>query len=203
MQFHTYKTIEKRSEGLYKEKGSKFIGIAETCFSVEEVKQLLDNWKKEHHQARHLCYAYRLGADKKVFRANDDGEPSNSAGQPILGQLNAFDLSNTLVGVVRYYGGTKLGVGGLMNAYKSAALEAIKNGQIIERDVLHTLVFKFDHQTMPEVMSLLKQYNIKIVNQFYDNLNHITCHIPSRIEADFMTKLNQLTIEITLKEIPQ
>jgi len=201
MQNHTYKTIQSRSEGIYKEKGSKFIGIIESCFSIDEVKILLEKWKKEHHQARHLCYAYRLGADKSIFRANDDGEPSNSAGQPILGQLSAFDLTNTLIGVVRYYGGTKLGVGGLMNAYKSAAIDAITNGQIMEYDVLHHVVLSFEHQAMPEVMSHLKNYSIKIKEQVYDELNHITCHIPSRIESEIMIKLNQLDIQITLKGI--
>src|SRR3989338_10257684 len=119
----TYLTLETLSEGVYKEKGSKFIGLAQACYSEEEAKDLLAQWKNEHHQARHLCYAYRFGVHKDVWRANDDGEPSNSAGPPILGQIDAFDLSNVLIGVVRYFGGTKLGVGGLIAAYRAAAKE--------------------------------------------------------------------------------
>ena len=116
-----YRTVKKLSEGFYKEKGSKFIGYVQACYDEEQAKELLDNWRKSNRQAGHLCYAYRFGVDKSVYRSNDDGEPSNSAGAPILGQINSYDLSNVLIGVVRYYGGTNLGVGGLINAYRTAA----------------------------------------------------------------------------------
>ena len=122
----TYFTVKRRSEGTYKEKGSKFIGIAVPCWNEDEAKNYLSEWRKEHHQARHLCYAYRFGLSGDIYRANDDGEPNNSAGAPILGQIQSFELSNVLIGVVRYYGGTKLGVGGLINAYRTAAKEAIE-----------------------------------------------------------------------------
>lgn len=156
----TYLTLENRSEGVYKEKGSKFIGLAQACYSEEEAKELLSQWKNEHHQARHLCYAYRFGVNKALWRANDDGEPSNSAGPPILGQIESFDLSNVLIGVVRYYGGTKLGVGGLINAYRTAAKEAIENGKIIEREVFQHWMLQFDYADMPQLMNLCKKNNL-------------------------------------------
>jgi uncharacterized YigZ family protein len=161
----TYKTLVARSEGIYREKGSKFIGIAVPCYSEEEAKTYLLAWKKEHHQARHLCYAYRFGLDKKIYRANDDGEPSNSAGIPILGQIQSFDLSNVLIGVVRYYGGTKLGVGGLVNAYKTAAKEALEVGVFEEKQVFHHLQLTFSYEQMPEMMHWLKKSGLTISNQ--------------------------------------
>ena len=156
----SYKSMNSRSEGLYKEKGSKFIGIAQPCYSEDEVKELLKVWKKEHQQAEHLCYAYRLGFKADKYRANDDGEPSNSAGAPILGQLQSYDLTNTLIGVVRYYGGTKLGVGGLINAYRTAAKEAIDAGKIVEKEVMAYHRIHFEYPDMSTVMVLLKQRKI-------------------------------------------
>lgn len=158
----TYKTLKNRSEGIYKEKGSKFIGIVAQCYSEEEAKKLLDNWNREHHQARHLCYAYRFGVEKLKYRANDDGEPNNSAGAPILGQIDSFDLTNVLIGVVRYYGGTKLGVGGLINAYRSAAKDAIENGTIITLTVYNWISVNFDYFDMPKIMELIKRKDIII-----------------------------------------
>jgi len=165
---NTYKTLKKRSEGLYKEKGSKFIGIAVACYSEDEAKMFLEEWKKEHHQARHFCYAYRFGLDKETFRANDDGEPNNSAGAPILGQIQSFELSNVLIGVIRYYGGTKLGVGGLINAYRTAAKDALLNAKIVEIEVFHHLRLLFDYEAMPDLMNLLKQESIQYTNQKFD-----------------------------------
>lgn len=157
--------MDSLSEGIYKEKGSKFIGYAVACYSEDEAKIHLAEWKKMHHQARHVCYAYRFGLDKKVFRANDDGEPSNSAGIPILGQIQSFDLSNVLIGVVRYFGGTKLGVGGLIQAYKAAAKEAIEEGKIIEKQVFEHFEIKFTYNEMPEIMSLVKNHHLTIEKQ--------------------------------------
>ncbi len=157
--------MEFLSEGIYKEKGSKFIGYAVACYSEDEAKIHLAEWKKMHHQARHVCYAYRFGLDKKVFRANDDGEPSNSAGIPILGQIQSFDLSNVLIGVVRYFGGTKLGVGGLIQAYKAAAKDAIEEGKIIEKQVFEHFEIKFTYNEMPEIMSLVKNHHLTIEKQ--------------------------------------
>jgi len=173
----TYNTLKKRSEGLYKEKGSKFIGIVAACYSEEEAKRMLAEWDKEHHQARHLCYAYRFGVDKKLYRSNDDGEPSNSAGAPILGQVTAFDLSNVLIGVVRYYGGTKLGVGGLINAYRTAAKEAILNGEITELEVFNWVKITFEYPDMPHVMNILKKHQLKMI----DNKFEVNCELVTNL----------------------
>jgi len=174
----TYNTLKKRSEGLYKEKGSKFIGIVQACYSEDEAKKLLAEWDKEHHQARHLCYAYRFGVDKKVYRSNDDGEPNNSAGAPILGQISAFDLSNVLIGVVRYYGGTKLGVGGLINAYRSAAKDAIENGVVIELEVFNWVKITFEYIDMPHVMNVLKKYQLKMIDNKFEESCELTTNLP-------------------------
>jgi len=168
-----YRTLKGLSEGLYKEKGSKFIGYAIPCYSEEEAKILLEEWRKQHHQARHLCYAYRFGADMKVYRANDDGEPSNSAGAPILGQIKSYELTNVLIGVVRYYGGTKLGVGGLITAYKTAAQEAIEAGTIVERELMDYIEISFDYQDMPEVMNLIKRMSLDVVSKEFTDLGYI------------------------------
>jgi uncharacterized YigZ family protein len=164
----TYHTIANISEGIYKEKGSKFIAYAVACYSEEEAKQFLETWRKSHHQARHVCYAYRFGVDKKVFRANDDGEPNNSAGVPILGQIQSFDLTNVLIGVVRYFGGTKLGVGGLITAYKEASKEAIQQAEIIELEIFEWINLTFSYEDMPSIMSLLKQKGLVIHEQVFD-----------------------------------
>lgn len=164
----TYQTLKNRTEGLYKEKGSKFIGIAQSCYSENEAKELLSAWKKEHHQAGHLCYAYRFGKEMTVFRSNDDGEPSNSAGAPILGQIQSFGLTNVLIGVVRYYGGTKLGVGGLINAYRTAAREALQVNEIIEVEVFHHYRLTFDYPIMADIMSWLKKSNLDYQNHVFE-----------------------------------
>lgn len=150
-----------QSEGLYKEKGSKFIALATPCLEEHQAKILLDDWRKEHHQARHLCYAYRFGLNGEIYRANDDGEPTNSAGAPILGQIKSFELTNILIGVVRYFGGTKLGVGGLMNAYKEAAREAIEAGEIVEREVFDRIRITFSYEQMPEIMNFIKRSGVE------------------------------------------
>lgn len=164
----TYHTIANISEGIYKEKGSKFIAYAVACYSEEEAKQFLETWRKSHHQARHVCYAYRFGVGKKVFRANDDGEPNNSAGVPILGQIQSFDLTNVLIGVVRYFGGTKLGVGGLITAYKEASKEAIQQAEIIELEIFEWINLIFSYEDMPSIMSLVKQKGLVIHEQVFD-----------------------------------
>ncbi|TNF49686.1 MAG: YigZ family protein [Bacteroidetes bacterium] len=159
-----YKTLKLLSEGEYREKGSKFIAYAVPCKSEEEAKGYLNEWSKAHHQARHVCYAYRFGHEMKVFRANDDGEPSNSAGAPILGQIQSFELTDVLIGVVRYFGGTKLGVGGLINAYRTAAKEALELGEIIELPVLKSVKVEFSYDQMPDVMKLIKSHELSTRN---------------------------------------
>jgi len=187
----TYNTLKLRTEGLYKEKGSKFIGIAQSCYSEEEAKELLSEWKKEHHQAGHLCYAYRFGKELTVFRANDDGEPSNSAGAPILGQIQSFGLTNVLIGVVRYYGGTKLGVGGLINAYRTAAKEALEKNEIIEVEVFHHFRLIFDYPIMSDIMNWLKKSNLDYKNQLFEVNCQLEVAFPLLRSEQLLAELNE------------
>lgn len=165
----TYLTIEKRTEAIFKDKGSKFLAFAYPVENDQQIKDILNQLKKEHHTANHHCYAYRLGADKMNFRANDDGEPNNTAGKPILGQIQSNDLTNVLIVVVRYFGGTLLGVSGLINAYKNSAADVIKASTIIEKQILfnYTIQFYFEH--LNDVMKLLKQLDCIITSQQFDN----------------------------------
>lgn len=162
----TYRTIaEPSNEVLFKEKNSKFFGYAFPIQNEEEVKLHLEQLKKQHFSARHWCYAYQLGTDKISYRANDDGEPNNSAGMPIYGQIQSFELTNVLVVVVRYFGGVKLGVGGLISAYKSAAQMALENAIIIEKTIdVHFQLF-FEYKNMNKVMRIVKEKNLEIIHQ--------------------------------------
>lgn len=163
-----FRTVGKISEGFYKEKGSKFLAFVVPCKTEEEAKDYLNKWRKEHHLAVHVCYAFRFGSDKKVYRASDDGEPSNSAGPPILGQIQSFDLTNVLVTVVRYYGGTNLGVGGLINAYRTSAKEAIENAEIIEKEDSVEVEILFSYEQIPQVMKLIKSHSCEVIEQLFD-----------------------------------
>jgi uncharacterized YigZ family protein len=193
----TYKTIQELSEGLYREKGSKFIAYAAPCSSESQAKELLESWRKAHHQARHVCYAYRFGPEGLIFRANDDGEPSNSAGIPILGQLQSFDITNVLVGVVRYFGGTKLGVGGLVQAYKTAARDAIENGFIIEKEIQKMILLSFPMAQMPFVMHALKQLNVEIVSRDFSDRCEIQLALPIALSENLLSELSTLpSVEI-------
>ncbi|MEO1051662.1 MAG: YigZ family protein [Bacteroidota bacterium] len=164
----SYLTISKTSEGLYKEKGSKFLAFAYPVSSEEEVKACLEGLRKEYYDARHHCYAYVLGAKQDKYRANDDGEPSHSAGDPILGQIKSLNLTDTLVVVVRYFGGTKLGVSGLINAYRTAAEQALKQNDIKEVAITENIKLRFDYEATNEVMRLVKDFDAKITNQLYE-----------------------------------
>ena len=162
----TYKTILKPSEEvLFKEKGSKFLGYAFPVSTEEEVKEHLDNLRKQHHSARHWCYAWQMGLHYEHYRANDDGEPSNSAGMPIYGQLQAFEVTNILVVIVRYFGGTKLGVGGLVQAYKTAAQMALEASQIVEKTIDEEFIINFEYPEMNTVMRIIKDEDIKVIDQ--------------------------------------
>jgi uncharacterized YigZ family protein len=161
----TYLTLNKVTEGLYKEKGSKFIAFAYPVYSEDDIKEALAEVRKSHHSARHHCYAWRLGHEKKHYRANDDGEPSNSAGKPILGQVQSFDLTNVLIVVVRYFGGIKLGVGGLITAYREAAKDAIGENKIIERIVHEHHRINFEYAQMSDVMGIVKAEQLKQLKQ--------------------------------------
>lgn len=197
----SYKTVSKRAEGQYKEKGSKFIGIAVPCYSEEEAKRYLDMWRKEHYQARHLCYAWRFGLNMDVYRANDDGEPSNSAGAPILGQIQSFELSNILIGVVRYYGGTKLGVGGLINAYRTAAKEALEAAEIVEQEVFERVLLQFTYGQMPEVMNWLKQRGLEYYDQQFELDCQLEVALPLPDRDNLFEELNNFNLEITTKGV--
>ncbi|MFT5254385.1 MAG: putative YigZ family protein [Flavobacteriales bacterium] len=161
-----YKTIEVASEEtMFKEKGSKFFGYTFPVFSEEEVKERLEELKKKHHTARHFCYAYQLGIEKIRFRANDDGEPNNSAGMPIYGQIQSFEVTNILIVSVRYFGGTKLGVGGLISAYKNSAQMALEASNILEKTINIEYKLTFNYDLMNPVMRIIKEKNIEIVDQ--------------------------------------
>lgn len=162
----TYKTIEQAStEILFKEKNSKFYGYAFPVISEEEVKAHLELLKKEHFSARHWCYAYQIGTEKIQYRANDDGEPNNSAGMPIYGQIQSFEVTNILVVVVRYFGGVKLGVGGLISAYKTAAQMALEDAEIVEKTIDKQFTLAFGYAHMNKVMRIIKEKNLTIVSQ--------------------------------------
>lgn len=163
-----YKTIKSKSEGSYKDKGSKFYAFAYPVTTEDEIKEIQAVLRKEYYDARHHVFAWRLGADKKRFRASDDGEPSNSSGPPILGQIQSYDLTNILIVVIRYFGGTKLGIPGLINAYKTSAKEAIENAEIIEKEVENYYLIEFSYEQMNSVMKLIKDYNIFQSNQKFD-----------------------------------
>ena len=193
----TYRTLTSQSEGLYKEKASKFIGYAVACYSEEEAKEYLDVWRKKHHQARHLCYAYRFGVDQDTYRVNDDGEPNNSAGAPILGQIQSFDLSNVLIGVIRYYGGTKLGVGGLIQAYRTAAKEAIESGTIVEKEVFEWVKLNFNYTDMPTTMSLIKHHSLTIEKQNFE----LNCELKIAIPLNKKEVLKQELLDLSSMEI--
>ena len=161
----TYQTIAVPAEGIFKDKGSKFIAYIFPVNSEAEIKEIIVKLKKEHHTARHHCYAYRLMPDKSVFRSNDDGEPSGTAGKPILGQIQSNDLTDVLIVVVRYFGGTLLGVSGLIKAYKSAALDAINNSEIIIKTINETIEITCTYEQLNNVMRIVKQENLIILYQ--------------------------------------
>jgi uncharacterized YigZ family protein len=165
-----YKTIERVSEGIYKEKGSKFISFAYPVSCEKEIKEHVASLKKQYYDARHHCYAYMLGHERNNYRAVDDGEPSSTAGKPILGQILSNEITNILIVVVRYFGGTKLGVGGLITAYKAAAADAIDNNEIIEKTLDVYFQLEYDYILMNSVMKIIKDESLEIVSQDFNNL---------------------------------
>lgn len=162
----TYKTITKATEEvLFKDKNSKFYGYAFPVSNEDQIKEHLEDLKKQHHAARHWCYAWQLGKEETRYRANDDGEPSNSAGMPIYGQIQSFEVTNILIVVVRYFGGVKLGVGGLINAYKTAAQLALENANIVTRTIDLQFEIAFDYPEMNKVMRVIKENNLTVIDQ--------------------------------------
>ena len=180
-----YKTIRESSQAIYTEKRSKFIAIALPVHTVDEVKQYIDRFQKQYYDARHLCYAYMLGAERTVFRANDNGEPSGTAGKPILGQINSRELTNVLVIVVRYFGGIKLGTSGLIVAYRTAAAMALDEAVVEERTVDVDVSFLFEYPFMNDVMRIVKEEGPDIIHQGYDT----DCLMTLRIRRSQMRRL--------------
>ncbi len=196
-----YKVIKSASEGIYKEKGSKFLSFAIPVSSEEEIREILEQYRKEYFDARHVCYAWMLGEERSEFRANDDGEPSGTAGRPILGQINSFELTNILIIVVRYFGGTLLGTGGLVTAYKEAAAEAILNAEIVEKRIKIALPIHFPYELMSEVQRLIKEFDLKISSQKFEVACDITFAIPqSQYEQIRDRFANIYGLEITDEE---
>ncbi|GAB3201951.1 putative YigZ family protein [Pontibacter aydingkolensis] len=188
----TYRTIVNPTEGLYKEKGSKFKALAFPVYSEDEVKDVLAEVRKKYYDARHHCYAYTLGADKSRYRANDDGEPNHSAGDPILGQIRSADLSNVLVIVVRYFGGTKLGVSGLITAYKTATADALEQAAIIEKHETVLLQAHYDYPQMNDVMSLVKEYDLPVRNQQFELDCKLTLEVRKALQEEVTAKLEEM-----------
>lgn len=191
-----YKTItDKVSEGYYTEKRSKFLAFAHHVTSVDEVKDIVASYRKKYYDARHVCYAYMLGAERTEFRANDDGEPSSTAGKPILGQINSNELTDIIVVVVRYYGGVNLGTGGLIVAYRTAAAEAIAAAEVEMRQVEERITYDFTYPMMNDVMRIVKEMNPTIVSQTFDNTCSITLSIRKSEAEQLRSRLRKLSFE--------
>ncbi len=187
-----YYTIEKSGSAEFKDRGSKFIAIAQPIATVEEFKQALNEIKKLHPKATHHCFAYRLGLDGNAFRVSDDGEPSGTAGRPILGQIDSKGLTGVLVVVVRYFGGTLLGVPGLINAYKSAASLALQITPLVQKQVEKEFVVQFDYTRIGEIMALAKQYNCRVVKQEMQLFCNMTLAIPKNRVTEVSYNLQEL-----------
>ena len=186
---YSYKTISSSSEGIYKEKGSKFLSFAIPVNSADEVKDILKNFRNKYYDARHICYAFMLGNEQAEFRTSDDGEPSGTAGKPILGQINSRELTNVLVIVVRYFGGLLLGTGGLVVAYKAAAADALNQAEIIEKSIEEIIHIRFDYLQMNGIMKIIKDSGAKIHSQKFDN------------ECFISISINKLNTESTLEKL--
>ena len=182
-----FKTISTTSEGFYSEKRSKFLAFAHHVETLDDIKELLAGYRKKYYDARHVCYAYMLGAERTDFRANDDGEPSSTAGKPILGQINSNELTDILIVVVRYYGGVNLGTSGLIVAYREAAADAICHATIETRQVEERITYSFAYPQMNDVMRIVKDMNPRIISQTYDN----TCEIVLSIRKSEAEQLRQ------------
>ncbi|MDE7396896.1 MAG: YigZ family protein [Muribaculum sp.] len=188
----SFKTIDSPSEGIYKEKMSKFLAFAHPVYDVTEAKSVLAQYQRKYHDARHVCWAYMLGASRTDFQCNDNGEPSGTAGKPILGQINSFGLTNIIIIVVRYFGGIKLGTGGLTVAYKEAARMAIENAQIVEGHEMTDITFSFSYIAMNDVMKIVKNQSVDIISQQFDNSCFMTVRTPSDNAAELIGRLSAI-----------
>lgn len=192
----TYRTITNNiGEGYYTEKRSKFLAFAHHVESVDEVKEIVGIYRKKYYDARHVCYAYMLGAERTEFRANDDGEPSSTAGKPILGQINSNELTNLLIVVIRYYGGVNLGTSGLVVAYKTAAADAIAHCEMVERQVEETVTYSFSYPMMNDVMRIVKEMGPRIISQTFDNTCDIKLGIRKSEAEQLRNRLKKLSFE--------
>ncbi|MDO4823960.1 MAG: YigZ family protein [Bacteroidales bacterium] len=187
-----YRTIKSLSEGQYSEKRSKFLAFALPVENVDEVRELVAQYQKKYYDARHACYAYMIGADRQTFRANDNGEPSGTAGKPILGQINSNELTNILIIVVRYFGGIKLGTSGLIQAYKAAAAEAISNAEIVTKTVDENLSVVYEFPMMNSVMKVIKDLNPKIISQGYETDCTMTLQIRKGMIPELKSRLSKI-----------
>ncbi|MGD0755729.1 MAG: YigZ family protein [Bacteroidales bacterium] len=192
MNSDVYKTITSSSQGIYKEKGSRFISFAFPISGQEEIKPIIDKIKKEHHEARHHCYAYMLGHERIIWRVNDDGEPSGTAGKPILGQISSFGLTNILIVVSRYFGGTLLGVSGLINAYRSAAMAAIQNAELTEKTVNEYYEITYPYISMNDVMRILKEENLGQSEQSFDLECRILLNFRISVKEKVLNRLSRI-----------
>ncbi|MDD4534995.1 MAG: YigZ family protein [Prevotella sp.] len=191
----SYKTIKDKGEGFYSEKRSKFLAFAHHVESVEEAMELIEMYRKKYYDARHCCWAYMLGPEGETFRANDDGEPSSTAGKPILGQIRSGELSDVLICVVRYYGGVNLGTGGLIVAYRTAAADAIANSKIEERLVEEKITYRFSYPMMNSVMQVVKSTEARIIAQNFDNTCEIVLSIRQSRAEELKQRLKHLSFE--------
>lgn len=194
-----YRTIREESRGLFKDRGSKFIAIASPVTSPDIVNEMLDRVKKKYHDARHYCYAYNLGTEGNNWRVNDDGEPSGTAGNPIMGQIKSFKLTNILIIVVRYFGGTLLGTGGLINAYRNAARNALENAEIINETVNYTYTLHFPYSAMNRVMRLIKEENLQQSKEVFEMDCKMKIHFRASVEKRIRGKL-ELIDELQFKK---
>jgi len=192
MNSDTYKTIASSSQGIYKEKGSRFVSYAIPVSDKEEIKPIIDKIKKEHHEARHHCYAYMIGSERINWRVNDDGEPSGTAGRPILGQINSFGLTNIIIVVSRYFGGTLLGVSGLINAYRSAAASAINNAELTEKTLREYYEIRYPYIAMNDVMKILKEENIGQSEQSFDLECRIMINFRVSLKEKIINRLSRI-----------
>lgn len=190
-----YKTIDDIGQGVYTEKRSKFLAYAHPVNSIEQIKDLLANYRKQHYDARHVCYAYMLGPERLDFRANDDGEPSSTAGKPILGQINSRELTNILVVVVRYYGGVNLGTGGLIVAYRTAAALAIDNTPAVSKLIEEIVTFSFPYVMMNSVMRVVKESDAQIVSTDFENTCEIKLSIVRSKAEELRNRLKKLSFQ--------
>ena len=188
----SYRTIQSKSEGTYSELRSKFLAFAHPVTTVDEAMALVEQYQKKYYDARHVCYAYMLGHERLVFRANDNGEPSGTAGKPILGQINSNELTDILIVVVRYFGGVKLGTSGLIQAYRAAAAEAIAAATIIEKTVDEEITIAFEYPLMNQVMRVVKEEEPAILSQTFDN----DCQMTLAIRASQMPRLRDRLLKV-------